>query len=248
MSELKRTCVDCGEEFTLSSGEISFYKSKGYALPKRCESCRKARKQEKEKPAKEEQQTNKPAGTNANAGGGNKKEKGSLKKKFGAIAAAVIVVVAGAAGASQLGGDNIDPPVTAYEDVTDAAPQDVDETAVYDVQNTTGEDIFNEENYTSGGTYSQTVQQTEYYFRSDYYLDQHYEKHGKEMGFASPEEYEAAASAVINNPDALTKTEKEDGDCVYYVEATNEFVILSTDGYIRTYFEPDDGLAYFNRQ
>ena len=44
------------------------------------------------------------------------------------------------------------------------------------------------------------------------------------------------------------KIEKEDGDTVYYVEATNEFVVLSTDGYIRTYFLPDSGKRYFDRQ
>ena len=87
-----------------------------------------------------------------------------------------------------------------------------------------------------------------YSFRSEKLLNEHYEKHGKDMGFASAEEYEKAASDVINNPDALTKTEKEDGDYVYYVEETNEFVILSTDGYIRTYFYPDAGISYFNKQ
>jgi len=79
-------------------------------------------------------------------------------------------------------------------------------------------------------------------------LKSHYKKHGKYMGFDSPEEYLAAANAVIANPDALTKTEKEDGDMVYYVEDTNEFVVLSTDGYIRTYFYPDSGKRYFDRQ
>lgn len=87
-----------------------------------------------------------------------------------------------------------------------------------------------------------------YDFRYEDALQQHYEKHGVEMGFASPGEYLAAANAVIANPDALTKTEKEDGDTVYYVKDTNEFVVLSTDGYIRTYFCPDDGIGYFNRQ
>ena len=58
------------------------------------------------------------------------------------------------------------------------------------------------------------------------------------MGFATPAEYEAAAAAVVNSPDALHKLEKEDGDDVYYIESTNEFVIVSTDGYIRTYYHP----------
>ncbi len=85
-------------------------------------------------------------------------------------------------------------------------------------------------------------------FRNDKLLEEHYEKHGIEMGFDSPESYEQAAAAVVANPDALYKTEAEDGDGVYYIEDTNEFVIVSTDGYLRTYFNPTDGISYFNRQ
>ena len=95
---------------------------------------------------------------------------------------------------------------------------------------------------------AQDAAYVDYYFRSEKLLNQHYEKHGIEMGFASAEEYEKAASDVINNPAALTKTEAEDGDYVYYVEETNEFVILSTDGYIRTYFLPSAGKSYYDRQ
>lgn len=91
-------------------------------------------------------------------------------------------------------------------------------------------------------------EQTEYRFRSKKLLNEHYEKHGVDMGFESAKDYEEAASAVVNNPDALHKTEKEDGDDVYYLKATNEFVIVSPDGYIRTYFNPRDGIDYFNRQ
>lgn len=88
----------------------------------------------------------------------------------------------------------------------------------------------------------------DYYFRSSKLLNSHYEKHGIEMGFASAREYEKAASDVVNNPAALHKTEAEDGDDVYYVEETNEFVVVSTDGYIRTYFNPGGGIDYYNRQ
>ena len=91
-------------------------------------------------------------------------------------------------------------------------------------------------------------QYTEYHFRSRKLLSQHYEKHGIEMGFDSEESYEKAASDVINNPKALHKLEAEDGDHVYYVEETNEFAILSTDGFLRTYFLPSAGKAYFDRQ
>ena len=85
-------------------------------------------------------------------------------------------------------------------------------------------------------------------FRSEALREDHYQKHGIEMGFAAAEEYEKAASAVVSDSRALHKLEKEDGDDVYYIEETNEFVIVSTDGYIRTYFYPRDGIRYFERQ
>ena len=85
-------------------------------------------------------------------------------------------------------------------------------------------------------------------FRNDKLLQQHYEKHGIEMGFASAQDYQEAAAAVVENTSALHKTEKEDGDDVYYLESTNEFVVVSTDGYIRTYFNPDSGIKYYNKQ
>lgn len=91
-----------------------------------------------------------------------------------------------------------------------------------------------------------TVRQ--YKFRKTEYMNEHYEKHGVDMGFNSAEEYQAAASAVVTNPNALHKEEAEDGDDVYYIEETNEFVIVSKDGYIRTYFYPSDGIGYYNRQ
>ena len=92
----------------------------------------------------------------------------------------------------------------------------------------------------------------EYHFRSQKLLNQHFEKHGAEFkddfGYKNAAEYEKGASDVINDPDALFKHEAEDGDEVYYLEDTNEFVILSTDGYIRTYFRPSGGKKYFDKQ
>ncbi len=85
-------------------------------------------------------------------------------------------------------------------------------------------------------------------FRNDELLQQHYEKHGIDMGFKSAAEYAKAANKVLENEDTLHKVEAEDGDDVYYLEKTNEFVVVSKDGYIRTYFNPDDGIDYFNRQ
>lgn len=92
------------------------------------------------------------------------------------------------------------------------------------------------------------IEEITYSFRNEKLLNDHYEKHGIEMGFDSAESYEAAANEVINHPDTLHRIEEEDGDDVYYLEENNGFVIVSIDGYIRTFFYPDDGLDYFNRQ
>lgn len=87
-----------------------------------------------------------------------------------------------------------------------------------------------------------------YKFKNNEYLQEHYEKHGKEMGYKSAREYQEGADRVVHTKGVLHKVEKEDGDDVFYLEDTNEFVIISKAGYIRTYFEPNDGIEYFNRQ
>lgn len=92
----------------------------------------------------------------------------------------------------------------------------------------------------------------EYHFRTEKLRDDHFSKHSVEFSvgfdYETAEDYEKGASDVINNPDALYKTEAEDGDGIYYIEESNEFVVLSTDGYIRTYFRPGGRKAYFDRQ
>ncbi len=108
--------------------------------------------------------------------------------------------------------------------------------------------VISTQSTTQNVSTTEQTAQTIYKFRNQDLLEQHYKKHGIDMGFSSPEEYEKAAAAVPNNPNALHKTEKEDGDDVYYVESTNEFVIVSTDGYLRTYFNPDRGIDYYNKQ
>lgn len=112
--------------------------------------------------------------------------------------------------------------------------------------------VFGANEFGNDGNSSSDVQYTvekEYYFANEDLLNEHFEKHGIEMGFKSAKEYEQAASAVINNPAALEKTEKEDGDFIYYIEKTNEFVVVSAKtGYIRSYFCPSDKKDYFDRQ
>ena len=87
-----------------------------------------------------------------------------------------------------------------------------------------------------------------YTFRNEQLLNEHYEKHGTYMKYKSPEKYLKGANRVIADKDTLHAIEAEDGDDVYYLEKTNEFVVVSKDGYIRTYFCPEDGIEYFHRQ
>ena len=87
-----------------------------------------------------------------------------------------------------------------------------------------------------------------YTFRNEQLLNDHYEKHGIYMKYKSPEKYLKGANRVIADKNTLHAIEAEDGDDVYYLERTNEFVVVSKDGYIRTYFCPEDGIDYFHRQ
>ena len=101
---------------------------------------------------------------------------------------------------------------------------------------------------TAEATKKQTV---EYKFRNKDRLNEHYEKHGIEMGFADAEAYRKAASDIINaagSPGVLSKYKSDgSGDICFYVEATKEFVVLSNDGYIRTYYICS-GKSFYDRQ
>jgi pyocin large subunit-like protein len=100
---------------------------------------------------------------------------------------------------------------------------------------------------TSANTYK-SQSYSEYSFSSEQALQDHFNKHGSEFGYSTKEEYLQGAINVIENPASLKEIEKEDGDIVYYLQSTNEIVFVSPSGTIRTYFRPDDGIDYFNRQ
>lgn len=97
-------------------------------------------------------------------------------------------------------------------------------------------------------TDEQTQQVFLYNFRRSSYLTEHFNKHGDEFGYENEQEYLEGANDVIADKKSLHKTEAEDGDHVFFQESTGSIVFVSQDGYIRTYFKPDDGIEYFNRQ
>lgn len=218
---MKRTCKQCGKEFEISQSEISFYKSRKLQLPRRCKDCREANKQKK-----------------SDAGGSDIKEKKVMEATPAVpekTPEAPVVVSRPEQGSKKtgIGRKIIYFAAAALIVIISQVIGNVNHPG--DSQTMTAE---------SAGSYTAS----ELTFRSEQYLNDHYQKHGVEMGFSSAIAYQEAAAAVVNNENALHKTEAEDGDDVYYLENTNEFVIVSTDGYIRTYFNPDDGIDYYNRQ
>ena len=74
----------------------------------------------------------------------------------------------------------------------------------------------------------------------------HYVKHGEEVGCKSMEDYLVKANLTINNPSALTKQQKDDGDYVYFYEKTGDFAVVANAGYIRTYYKATR--KYFDKQ
>ena len=43
-TDLEIECADCGQSFTFSAEDQEYFSQKGYSTPKRCSSCRTARK------------------------------------------------------------------------------------------------------------------------------------------------------------------------------------------------------------
>ncbi|HLE80301.1 MAG TPA: CxxC-x17-CxxC domain-containing protein [Dehalococcoidia bacterium] len=44
--DITLTCADCGEQFIFSADDQEFHASRGYQNPKRCPTCRQARRSE----------------------------------------------------------------------------------------------------------------------------------------------------------------------------------------------------------
>lgn len=38
--DIRRNCIDCGQEFVLTPNQQIFYTSRGWFYPKRCKDCR----------------------------------------------------------------------------------------------------------------------------------------------------------------------------------------------------------------
>lgn len=248
---ITKKCRDCGREFTLTDGEIDFYRSKGFELPSRCKACRDKRK-----------------GRQVLSSASNPTRRHTPPPKKPNLPAYLLVLILAVGLVFTVVTKLTDTFITSELPQTSAVTENVTsalttaeisaDTSVsqQETEVTTSSETSAEYTTTTAETTATAPQTTAAaaasapspHFRNEERLNEHYEKHGIEMGFATPAEYEAAAAAVVNSPDALHKLEKEDGDDVYYIESTNEFVIVSTDGYIRTYYHPTNGKEYFDNQ
>jgi WXG100 family type VII secretion target len=85
-------------------------------------------------------------------------------------------------------------------------------------------------------------------FASSEKLVSHFAKHGPKMGFKSIDEYLGGARSLINQNQSVAKFVRQNGDTLYYNRATNEFAVMSQDGYLRTYFKPKQGAKYWDGQ
>ena len=232
---MKRICQQCEKEFEISESEMNFYKSKNLEPPKRCPACR-----------------------------------GNKKKQISAVIIAFVLMFLSFLGKEIFPDKTNEDNGVSYNNVVmleteidiDSISEDLLETeeVVADIKEQQPEQSIITESLSSNteqdaqtedkATLESVLEDTEstYNFRNEQYLAEHFQKHGAEFPYDTEEEYLQGANIVINHPDSLHKLEAEDGDDVYYLESTNEFVIVSIDGYIRTYFKPSKGIDYYNRQ
>jgi pyocin large subunit-like protein len=82
-------------------------------------------------------------------------------------------------------------------------------------------------------------------------LEQHVDDHAEDFpGNPDPKEYEAMARKFFDKPITIDILwfEDADGFLYKYDKKRNVFGICSPDGPIITYFIPDDGIKYWQRQ
>jgi hypothetical protein len=101
-----------------------------------------------------------------------------------------------------------------------------------------------------GNQSSPYYRQTEVGFASRQKLLAHYEKHGREFGSITVEEYLSRAKALRDRPagGSVLETVRPDGVITRFDRSSGDFIAFNPDGVIRTFFRPSAGEAYFLRQ
>jgi pyocin large subunit-like protein len=87
-------------------------------------------------------------------------------------------------------------------------------------------------------------------FASPSKLAEHYEKHGREFGSVTIDQYLRMAQELRDRPVEGTVVEalRSDGVVTRFDRASGAFLAFNRDRTIRTFFKPNDGESYFRRQ
>ena len=87
-------------------------------------------------------------------------------------------------------------------------------------------------------------------FVSEQRFQKHYDKHLSEFGEISKGRYLEKANALADAPlsEDIVQLVRSDGSIAKYCYSTNEFVVVTADGNIRTYFKPETKEAYWDEE
>lgn len=87
-------------------------------------------------------------------------------------------------------------------------------------------------------------------FSSGQVLQKHYDKHLHEFDGISRQAYLERANALADAPlsDDIVQLVRSDGSISKYCFSTNEFVVVTADGNIRTFFKPKEKEAYWDEE
>lgn len=87
-------------------------------------------------------------------------------------------------------------------------------------------------------------------FTSKRALEEHFAKHGREFGSLSQAEYLRLAQELRDAAatGSVREARRDDGVTTRFDTRSGAFVAFNPDKTIRTFFKPNDGLRYFERQ
>jgi pyocin large subunit-like protein len=87
-------------------------------------------------------------------------------------------------------------------------------------------------------------------FRTQHLLEEHYAKHGHEFGRITLQEYLHMAQLLRDSRPGknILEARRTDGGGSKFDTKHGWFVAYDADGTIRTFFVPNEGIRYFERQ
>jgi hypothetical protein len=93
----------------------------------------------------------------------------------------------------------------------------------------------------------QVIQEIQSAFRPGKWLE-HFMRHGEEfldLGVRTSAQYLQRAQTLLGGAPGISTFVRAGGDKLFYRAATNEFLVVSKDNIIRTFFRPENGILYW---